>query len=133
MLDQIRRTHGRQWELATRYLTTSKGKSNLQARSIARELLGVDVYWNWDLSRTCESFYRYQGGTKCAVRAIPVLSISRTKSITLVLMSPLLLYTTIGAITEINILLIFAPPAGISDWVLDGLYTLLEAVICLEC
>ncbi|KAJ5449857.1 isocitrate lyase [Penicillium daleae] len=68
VLDQIRWTnHSRREALITRYLTASNGKSNSQARAIARELLGVDVYWSWDSPRTREGFYRYQGGTKCAV------------------------------------------------------------------
>lgn len=61
VFDQIRRAHSGQEALATRYLTASKGRSNLQARTIAREPQGVDVYWNWDSPRTRES------GTKCAV------------------------------------------------------------------
>lgn len=68
VLDQIRWTnHSRREALITRYLTASNGKSNSQARAIARELLGVDVYWSWDSPRTREGFYRYQAGTKCAV------------------------------------------------------------------
>jgi isocitrate lyase len=27
----------------------------------------LDVYWNWDTPRVREGFYRYQGGTKCAI------------------------------------------------------------------
>lgn len=53
------------------YLKASKGKSNSEARDIAKRITGVDVYWNWDAPRTREGYYRYQGGTQCAVnRAI---------------------------------------------------------------
>ncbi|SGZ51538.1 CIC11C00000003526 [Sungouiella intermedia] len=41
--------------------------SNKEARKIAREILGKDIYFNWDASRTREGYYRYQGGTQCAV------------------------------------------------------------------
>lgn len=48
-----------------------KGKSNSESRAIAKGLTGVDVHWDWDSPRTREGFYRYQGGTQCAVnRAI---------------------------------------------------------------
>lgn len=41
--------------------------SNKEARKIAREILGKDIYFNWDASRTREGYYRYIGGTQCAV------------------------------------------------------------------
>ena len=48
-----------------------KGKSNSEARAIAKGLTGVDVHWDWDAPRTREGFYRYQGGCGCAInRAI---------------------------------------------------------------
>ncbi|KAM5433176.1 isocitrate lyase 1 [Microsporum ferrugineum] len=54
-----------------KFLTDIKGKSNTEARAIAKELIGSDIYWNWDSPRTREGFYRYQGGCECAVnRAI---------------------------------------------------------------
>lgn len=54
-------------KLINQYLSAAKGKSNAEARAIAKGITGVDVYWNWDSPRTREGFYRYQGGTKCAV------------------------------------------------------------------
>lgn len=54
-------------KLVNKYLSASKGKSNSEARAIAKNIIGVDVYWNWDAPRTREGFYRYRGGTKCAV------------------------------------------------------------------
>lgn len=41
--------------------------SNKEARKLARELLGKDIYFNWDVSRAREGYYRYIGGTQCAV------------------------------------------------------------------
>ncbi|KKK17557.1 isocitrate lyase AcuD [Aspergillus rambellii] len=53
--------------LAEQYLKAVKGKSNTEARAIAKGLTGTEIYWNWDAPRTREGFYRYQGGTQCAV------------------------------------------------------------------
>jgi isocitrate lyase len=41
--------------------------SNKEARKLAIEILGKDVYFNWDVSRAREGYYRYNGGTQCAV------------------------------------------------------------------
>jgi isocitrate lyase len=57
--------------LIQRYLTLVKGKSNSEAKAIAKEITGVDVFFDWDSPRTREGFYRYQGGCECAInRAI---------------------------------------------------------------
>jgi len=64
-------SHSDKKGLIEQYLKAAKGKSNKEARAIAKGLTGVDIYWNWDAPRTREGFYRYQGGTQCAVnRAI---------------------------------------------------------------
>jgi isocitrate lyase len=64
-------THADKNGLIQQYLKSSKGKSNSEARAIAKGITGVDIFWNWDSPRTREGFYRYQGGTQCAVnRAI---------------------------------------------------------------
>ncbi|KAK3698871.1 isocitrate lyase 1 [Vermiconidia calcicola] len=53
------------------YMKLSKGKSNAEARAIAKGLTGVDVYFNWDDARTREGYYRINGGCPYAVvRAI---------------------------------------------------------------
>jgi isocitrate lyase len=47
--------------------------SNAQAAAIAQRDFGLlhVPYWNWDTPRTREGYYRYQGGTQCAIhRAI---------------------------------------------------------------
>ncbi|KAG0654384.1 isocitrate lyase 1 [Maudiozyma exigua] len=41
--------------------------SNRDARKLAKELLGYDIYFNWELPRVREGLYRYRGGTQCAV------------------------------------------------------------------
>ncbi|KAJ5659601.1 hypothetical protein N7507_006052 [Penicillium longicatenatum] len=53
--------------LVEQYLKAAKGKSNTEARAIAKDITGVDIYFNWDAPRTREGYYRYQGGTQCAV------------------------------------------------------------------
>ncbi|CAG8038545.1 unnamed protein product [Penicillium salamii] len=59
--------HVNKKSLADQYLTAVKGKSNNESRAIAKSITGVDIFWNWDSPRTREGFYRYQGGTQCAV------------------------------------------------------------------
>ncbi|KAF7714984.1 Isocitrate lyase [Penicillium ucsense] len=59
--------HSNKESLIEQYRETAKGKSNTEARAIAKGLIGADVYWNWEAPRTREGFYRYQGGTQCAI------------------------------------------------------------------
>lgn len=57
--------------LIDQFLKASKGKSNTEARAIAKGITGVDVFFDWEAARTREGYYRYQGGCQCAVnRAI---------------------------------------------------------------
>lgn len=63
--------HANKQALVDQYLKQAKGKSNREARAIAKGIAGVDVYWDWDAPRTREGYFRYQGGTQCAInRAI---------------------------------------------------------------
>ncbi|ODQ79461.1 hypothetical protein BABINDRAFT_167319 [Babjeviella inositovora NRRL Y-12698] len=41
--------------------------SHKESKKIAREILGKDIYFNWDSPRAREGYYRYQGGTQCAI------------------------------------------------------------------
>lgn len=50
-----------------KYKAAAKGKSNAEARALAKQITGVDVYFNWDSPRTREGYYRYQGGCECAI------------------------------------------------------------------
>lgn len=53
------------------FLAKSKGKSNAEARAIAKGITGVDIYFDWEAARTREGYYRYRGGCQCAInRAI---------------------------------------------------------------
>ncbi|KAI1270586.1 isocitrate lyase family protein [Xylariaceae sp. FL1019] len=57
--------------LQQRYIQQAKGKSLSEARVIARGVLGIDVFFDWDAPRTREGYYRLKGGCDCAVnRAI---------------------------------------------------------------
>ena len=57
--------------LIDEFMQKAKGKSNSEARAIAKGLTGVDIYFDWDSPRTREGYYRYQGGCGCAInRAI---------------------------------------------------------------
>lgn len=53
--------------LIAEYLRLVRGKSNSEARAIAKGVTGVDTHWDWDAPRTREGFYRYQGGCACAI------------------------------------------------------------------
>ena len=53
--------------LIQEFLFASKGRSNAEARAIAKGLTGVDVYFDWEVARTREGYYRYQGGCQCAI------------------------------------------------------------------
>lgn len=58
-------------ELKSKYQAQAKGKSNSESRALAKSILGVDVYFNWDAPRTREGYYRLKGGCYCAInRAI---------------------------------------------------------------
>ena len=50
-----------------KYLAEAKAKSNPEARTIAKKYLGTDIIFDWDSPRTREGYYRYLGGTKCAI------------------------------------------------------------------
>ncbi|CZS93029.1 hypothetical protein WAI453_000775 [Rhynchosporium graminicola] len=63
--------HVNKKELTAKFLQDVKGKSNTEARAIARGITGVDIPWDWDSPRTREGYYRLQGGCECAInRAI---------------------------------------------------------------
>lgn len=53
--------------LIDKFLRDARGKSNAEARAIAKALTGSEIYFNWDSARTREGYYRYRGGTQCAV------------------------------------------------------------------
>ncbi|KAK9245686.1 isocitrate lyase [Lipomyces tetrasporus] len=53
--------------LIAKLVADIRGKSNDAARTIAKKLTGIDVYWDWDAPRTREGYYRIQGGTEYAV------------------------------------------------------------------
>jgi len=53
--------------LLQQYKAQSKGKSNSEARAIARGILGTDIYFDWEAPRTREGYYRLKGGCDCAI------------------------------------------------------------------
>ncbi|KAF9015739.1 isocitrate lyase [Cyathus striatus] len=50
------------------YREAAAGKSNNEARVIARDILGETVYWDSDLPRTREGYYHYTGGVEAAIK-----------------------------------------------------------------
>ncbi|QSZ36768.1 hypothetical protein DSL72_006651 [Monilinia vaccinii-corymbosi] len=59
--------HTQPQDLTSRFLTEVKGKSNSEARALAKTITGVDIHWDWDAPRTREGYYRLQGGCDCAI------------------------------------------------------------------
>ncbi|TVY28438.1 Isocitrate lyase [Lachnellula hyalina] len=59
--------HANKKEISAKFLEAVKGKSNTEARAIARGILGSDIHWDWDSPRTREGYYRLQGGCQCAI------------------------------------------------------------------
>ena len=49
------------------YLKQTAHTSHHRAVVLAKSLLNVSIYWDWNAPRTREGFYRYQGGTQCAI------------------------------------------------------------------
>ncbi|KAL1931408.1 hypothetical protein VTP01DRAFT_9550 [Rhizomucor pusillus] len=55
---------------ADEFLSKIQFKSNAEARAIAKSY-GVEIFWDWDVCRVREGYYRYEGGTEAAThRAI---------------------------------------------------------------
>ncbi|KDQ63048.1 hypothetical protein JAAARDRAFT_29050 [Jaapia argillacea MUCL 33604] len=50
------------------YIERATGKTNAEAREIAREVTGEIVGWDWDLPRTREGYYHYTGGIQPAIQ-----------------------------------------------------------------
>ncbi|TID23848.1 hypothetical protein CANINC_003140 [Pichia inconspicua] len=48
-------------------ITPLSGHSIDEAQEIAKEILGYEIYFNVDKPRVREGYYRYNGGTQCAV------------------------------------------------------------------
>ena len=44
------------------------GKSNADARDIAKDILGERIFWDWDLPKTREGYYHYTGGVEAAIK-----------------------------------------------------------------
>ncbi|KAI0497869.1 hypothetical protein KFK09_021107 [Dendrobium nobile] len=53
-----------EWAAATEY---SKCVSNEQGREIAERLGTGEIFWDWDIARTREGFYRFRGSVEAAV------------------------------------------------------------------
>ncbi|KAK4055590.1 mitochondrial 2-methylisocitrate lyase [Microbotryomycetes sp. JL201] len=44
--------------------------TNREARLVAKEVVGEEVAWDWDLPRTREGYYHYQGGVPAALKRV---------------------------------------------------------------
>lgn len=50
------------------YLAEAKGKSNFETRQIARNVLGRDIFFDWDAPRTREGYYHVRAGLETALK-----------------------------------------------------------------
>lgn len=48
--------------------------TNREARKVAHSIVGADVAWDWELPRTREGYYRYQGGVEAAMKRVLVFA-----------------------------------------------------------
>lgn len=49
------------------YTAKTAHASYHHAVKLAQSILGVSIFWDWNSPRTREGYYRYQGGTQCAI------------------------------------------------------------------
>ncbi|GLB35716.1 putative isocitrate lyase PEP mutase superfamily, isocitrate lyase family protein [Lyophyllum shimeji] len=50
------------------YLSAAAGKSNNEARAVAADIMGENVFWDCELPRTREGYYHYTGGIEAAIK-----------------------------------------------------------------
>lgn len=68
VVDHIKASsQGNKETLINTFTRDVKGRSNKEARAIAKTITGADIYFDWDAPRTREGYYRYRGGCDCAV------------------------------------------------------------------
>jgi len=60
-------TYVNKQSLIDNFKAQSKGKSNAEARAIAKGITGADIFFDWEAARTREGYYRYQGGCETAI------------------------------------------------------------------
>ncbi|MCO5607308.1 hypothetical protein L7F22_061501 [Adiantum nelumboides] len=68
--DLLRMLHISEGEKKTRldhWFNSVDTLSHYEARALAEQLGASNVFWDWDLPRTREGFYRFQGSTKAAI------------------------------------------------------------------
>ncbi|KAH9949397.1 isocitrate lyase [Amylocystis lapponica] len=49
------------------YRAAAAGRSNAEARDVARDVVGAPVFWDWDVPKTREGYYHYTGGVEAAI------------------------------------------------------------------
>lgn len=54
----------------SKYKAAVKGKTIWDARQIAREFVGAEVFFDWDAPRTREGYYQFAGGLEAATKRV---------------------------------------------------------------
>ncbi|KAI5813096.1 isocitrate lyase [Pyronema omphalodes] len=55
-------------EKIANYLKDAATRSNSDSRAVAKELLGRDIFFSWDVPRTREGYYHYKAGMPAAIK-----------------------------------------------------------------
>jgi isocitrate lyase len=50
------------------YLSSAATRSNSEARALAKEILGRDIFFSWDVPRTREGYYHFKAGMPAAIK-----------------------------------------------------------------
>jgi isocitrate lyase len=50
------------------YLSSAAIRSNSEARALAKEILGRDIFFSWDVPRTREGYYHFKAGMPAAIK-----------------------------------------------------------------
>jgi len=50
------------------YLSSTATRSNTDSRTLAKEILGRDIFFSWDIPRTREGYYHFKAGIKAATK-----------------------------------------------------------------
>ncbi|KJE96888.1 isocitrate lyase [Capsaspora owczarzaki ATCC 30864] len=69
--DRLKEARAGDADVLARWTTESKKLGHKEARTLAESLLGAEaskqLFWDWELPRTTEGYYRVQGGTAYAI------------------------------------------------------------------
>jgi isocitrate lyase len=54
--------------IVEKYMASASNLSNSDTRALAKEILGHDIYFSWDIPRTREGYYHFKAGMRAAIK-----------------------------------------------------------------